>query len=138
MLQVQINLLAILVAAVANMVLGFLWYSPILFGKKWLLAVGKTEDQLKSEKKGIGKTYLLTFIGALVMAYVLAHIVGYTGATTISGGIQAGFWMWLGFVVTTSLGGLLFEKRPPAIFYITSGYYLVALIIMGAILAVWR
>lgn len=136
--QVQINFLVILVAAIVNMVLGFLWYSPILFGKKWLTAIGKTEDQLKSEKKGMGKVYLLSFLGALVMAYVLVHIVSYTGAATISGGIQAGFWMWLGFVVTTSLGGLLFEKRPAVLFYINSGYYLVALIIMGAILAVWR
>lgn len=138
MLQVQINLLAILVAAIANMVLGFFWYSPILFGKKWMAAFGKTESELKEMKKGVGKSYALTLIGALVMAYVLAHIIRYNEATTISGGFQAGFWMWLGFVVPTSLGTLLFEKRPSTLYWITNGYYLVALIIMGAILAVWR
>ena len=136
--EVSINYLAVLVAAIANMAIGALWYSPVLFAKPWIAAIGKSEEEIREQAgKGMARTYTLAFISALVMSFVLAHFVDYTRATTIAGGLQAGFWPWLGFVATTNLSTLLFEWRPSKLYYISMGYYLVVLAVMGVILAVW-
>ena len=53
-------------------------------------------------------------------------------------GAQTGFWLWLGFVVTTNLETVLFENRPLGLYLISNGYHLVGMLGMGALLAVWR
>ncbi|MEE9225975.1 MAG: DUF1761 domain-containing protein [Bacteroidota bacterium] len=135
--QVDINYWAVLVAAIANFGLGAVWYSPALFAKRWLALMKKSEAELEQMKKGAPRAYALSFVGALVMSYVLAHIVDYVQATTVAGGLESGFWLWLGFVGTTNLSGVLFEDRPTGLYLINMGYYLVSLLIMGTILAVW-
>ncbi len=139
MTDVTVNLTAVLVAAVSSMVAGFLWYSPILFGKPWMKLVGMTDKIMKDAKAGMGKTYGLSFLGGLVMAYVLAHIVSYTNSTTWQTGMQAGFWMWLGFVATTGANEYLFSVKPKpwTLYLINQGNLLVTLLVMGAILASW-
>ncbi len=132
-----INYLAVVVAAAANFLLGGLWYSPVLFGKKWMALQNITEEDIK-RRGGAGKAYGSAIVGALVMAYVLAHIVGYADATTAGAGAQSGFWCWLGFVATAGIANTMFEHRPLGLYFINAGYYLVSLIIMGVILAVWR
>ena len=138
-MQVDINYLAVLVVAIVQFVLGALWYSPVLFAKPWMLAMGKTSEQIKeeSQEQNMVLTYSLAFLTALIMAFVVAHVVNYSGATTIGTGIQAGFWMWLGFVVTTNLAAVLFEGRRVGLYVINVGYALVGLLIMGGVLAVW-
>lgn len=135
--EVDINLFAVLVAAIANMALGAFWYSPVLFAKRWIALMKVSEAEINEMKKGAPRAYALSFIGALVMSYVLAHIVDYVQATTIVGGVESGFWLWLGFVATTGSASVLFEGRPAGLYLINSGYYLVSLIVMGMILAAW-
>lgn len=134
----QVNLVAVLVAAIVNMVLGFLWYGP-LFGKIWMKAMGYTQkDAEKMKKEGnMGKIYGLAFIGGLVMAYVLAAFIGLIGANTAAAGAQVGFWAWLGFIVTKSFTDVLFEGKNWTAYYLSMGYQLVSLLAMGAILASW-
>lgn len=136
--MIYINYWAVLVAAVSNMVIGSIWYSPILFGKQWMKLIGKSREDMEQEKKGMTRLYLGTFAGALVMAYVMAHFVDYVLAYDIWGGFQLGVWVWVGFVLTTSLGIALFEKRPKGLYFINNLYHLVSLVAMGVILAVWR
>lgn len=134
-LVIDINYLAILVSAVAQMVVGSVWYSPVLFGRTWMKAVGKTETEIKKSAKG--GAYFWAFIASLVTAYVLAFAVQVVEATTITDAILLGFWLWLGFVVTTSAGVQIFEGRPLKLFILNTGYYLVSLIIMTIILTMW-
>lgn len=135
--EVSINYLAVLVCGIVHMVLGALWYSQLFFGKLWMKALGKSEDEIKEMRKGVWKAYLFSFMGALVMAFVLAHIIDYAQTDSIAGGLQGGFWVWLGFVITTSMAGILFEGRPKGLYFIYNGYQLVSLLIMGMILAIW-
>lgn len=136
--MIEINYLAVLVAGVAAMVLGGLWYSPLLFGKAWMKLSGFTEkDMEKAKQKGMFLSYFFNFVSILVMAYVLSHFVDYAGATDWRGGLQAGFWIWLGFVATVMLGMVLWEGKPFRLYLINVLYWLVALLGMGAILAVW-
>ena len=130
----QINYLAVLATAVVNILLGMLWYSPILFGNIWMKAIGKTKEELG----GAGVGYVFTIITALITAVVLALFIGYAQADTILKGIQTGFWIWLGFVATTTLAGVLWEGQPLKVYLIYNGLQLVTFIVMGSILAVWR
>ncbi|MBI2026526.1 MAG: DUF1761 domain-containing protein, partial [Deltaproteobacteria bacterium] len=92
-----INYVAVIVAAIVSMGIGFLWYGP-LFGKAWIKLSGMSmKDMDAAKKKGMAKTYVIAFIGTLVMAYVLAHFVDYVGATTLSAGAELGSWLWIGF-----------------------------------------
>ncbi len=135
---VQINYLAVLAAAVASMVIGFLWYGP-LFGKPWMALMGWSEKDMEKKRKdpSMGKTYAVSFLGAIVMAYVLSHFANYAGAASILGGAQLGFWLWLGFVGPVQLTDVLFGGKNIKLFLLNTGYQLVSLIVMGALVAVW-
>ena len=138
MTQVSVNWISVLVAAVASMVVGMVWYSKTMFGGMWMQLSGRTEkDMQKAKQKGIGKIMFAAFIAALVTSWVLGWLVHYMNAMSWVDGVQVGFWLWLGFIVTVSLGGVLFEKRPVTAFLISIGYQLVAVLIFGAVLAVW-
>ena len=138
MIQPDINYLAVLIAAIMSMIIGFLWYSKVLFGKAWMEASGMTEKKLAKEKqKGMGGTLFAAFIGALLSSYVLAHFVDYVEATTAAQGAQTGFWIWLGFVAPLMLGSVLWERKPIRFFLINASHELVALLVAGMILTVW-
>lgn len=140
---VNINYLAVLAAAVASMVLGFLWYGP-LFGKPWADMMGYKFDSpeaMKAMQKKAMPGYVASFIGALVMSYVLAHSLifasAYTQTEGVSAGLMAGFWSWLGFVAPVTLGTVFWESKPWKLWFINVSYWLVLLLVMGAILAIW-
>jgi hypothetical protein len=135
-----INLWSVLVAAVATMILGFLWYSPFLFARPWTVLMGyDPNDKAKIEEmqKGAGKIYGIAFVASLVSAFVLAKIIDVTTVNSVLYGMKVGFAMWLGFVTTVQLTGVLFAKQPVKLYLINTGYQLVCYLAMGAILAVW-
>ena len=132
--SVDINWIAVVVAAVVNMVVGAMWYSPSMFGKAWSKLVGRSLEDMKS---GASTGYVVTTIGALIQAYVLSLFVRYAGATTAVDGVQVGFWLWLGFTAVTMASNNVFAGRPWKLWKIDSGYFLAVLLINGALLAVW-
>lgn len=135
-----INFLAVFAAAIASMVLGFLWYSPILFAGPWMRLMGvdpNDKAKLAEMQKGAGKLYGISFVASLVSAIVLAKIIDITTVDTILYGMKVGFAVWLGFVATVQLTGALFSKQPFKLFMINTGYQLVCYLAMGAILAKW-
>ena len=135
----QPNMLAVLVAGLVPMAVGFFWYGPI-FGKKWLGFVGKTEEQIQAEMNPL-KSYGVTVVMSIITAYVLAHVlIAFTMATGDSGlthGLLGGFWVWLGFVVTTQWNEVGFADKEIGHWLLDTGASLVNLLIMGAILALW-
>jgi hypothetical protein len=135
-----INLWSVLVAAVATMVLGFLWYSPLLFARPWMVLMGyDPEDKAKlaEMQQGAGKMYALSFLASLVSALVLAKIIIITTVSSALYGMKIGFAVWLGFVTTVQLTSVLFAKQPTKLYLINTGYQLACYLAMGAILAVW-
>jgi Protein of unknown function (DUF1761) len=131
----EINYWAVVVAALSGFAVGALWYGPLL-GKQWMAESGLTEGDVKNTN--FPKIYGITFLMSIVSAYVLAHVVAQFDATTAQAGAQAGFWMWLGFIVTVHLTDALFNRSSMRLVGIDSGYRLVWLVVMGIILAVWR
>ena len=137
---VGINFWAVLVAAVATMILGFLWYSPILFARPWMRLMGIDPDdkaKLAEMQKGAGRLYALSFVASIVSALVLAKIIDISSINSIPYGMKFGFFVWLGFVATVQLTGALFSKQPTKLFLINTGYQLVCYVVMGGILAKW-
>ncbi len=135
----RINYTAVGVSALAYWLLGALWYSPLLFANRFITLMRLTPEQLTAmQASGANKEHAIALLNSLILAYVLAHFVRYIGAETISDGMQTGFWLWLGFIATSNLETVLFEMRPLGLYLISSGYHLVGLLGMGALLAVWR
>jgi hypothetical protein len=135
----KINYAAVAVSAIIYWVLGGLWYSPLLFGGKFIEIMRWSPEQLaRIQSEGAGLQLALAFVGSLVAAYVLAHIVRYAGAEDAVGGAKTGLWLWLGLIVTSNLNTVFFEFRPLGLYLINMGYHLVGLLSMGALLAVWR
>lgn len=137
-MQVNINYLAVFIAAVVYYIGGALWYSPLLFGKTWMGLVGLNEEKIKEEQKAMWKSYLTAAGSAILISYGIARVEAYLNVITIGGGLHAGFWAWICFVVTTTATNYSFAGRPIKLLLIDSGYHLYGFVIMGIILAVWK
>ncbi len=139
MADTTVNLTAVLVAAVSSMVVGFLWYSQLLFGKKWMKLIGMTEGHMEAANAGMAKPYTMSFVGSLVMAYVLGLVISLTNAVNWQAGAMTAFWMWLGFVATTGANEYIYTVKPKpwTLYLINQGNILVTLLVMGAIVATW-
>lgn len=135
----KIKYAAVIVATLVHYILGGLWYSPLLFGNKFLQIINWSPAQLAEiESQSHAKELAIAFVTSLVLVYILAHFVQYTKATTAMAGIQTAFWLWLGFIVTTQAATVIFEQRPLGLYLINIGYQLVGCSLAGLILAVWR
>ena len=136
--NVDVNYIAVLISGVISIILGSLWYSPVLFGNAWMKEMGiSVKDIEKTKKKGMGKYYFAAFIGALVTAFILGIFIKWIGASSFFDGIQTGFWAWLGFIVPVSLGSVLWENKSIKYYLINVSYHLVNLALMGGILGMW-
>jgi Protein of unknown function (DUF1761) len=136
----HLNLLAVLVAAISTMVVGFLWYSPLLFAKPWMKEMGyDPNDKAKTEemKKSAGRAYGGSFVASLVSAFILALFLHEMHVASLNIGLLVGFHVWLGFVATVQFTSALFTKQSMKLFGINTGYQLVCYLAMAAILTVW-
>jgi hypothetical protein len=126
-----VNWLAVIVAAVAGIVVGFIWYAPPVFGRRWARASG---IELPQPGEVQPMTYVGGVVTAAVTAYVLAVLIGGLGAATLVDGVVVGAVVWLGFVATWLASGVFFERRSTEWWAINAGQAIVSLAIMGAFL----
>jgi hypothetical protein len=135
-----IRIVPVIAAAIATMVIGFLWYSPLLFAKPWMRAMGyDPEDKAKlaEMQKGAGLMYAGAMLASLASAFVLAKIIEITTVNSALYGMKVAFAVWAGFVTTVQFTAFLFERKPFKLYAMNTGYQLVCYLVMGAILAVW-
>ena len=128
------NWWAILVVTLIQFFLGALWYS-LLFAKPWMALTGHTKGE---KPTGIVFAMSSSFIGGLILSFILAHVIYWSGANTLHRGAFVGFICWLGFMAAPLFAETNYEKRPYKLFAINSGYWLVAMLISGVVLACWR
>jgi hypothetical protein len=141
----SINWLAVLVAGISAFVVGGIWYSPGLFGNAWMKDNNFTEEQIKSGGNK-GKIFGWTFIFSLLMAANLGMFLADTTPECTGNcaqkadmswgaiaGFLAGIWTFCAIAIHS-----LFEQKPWRLILINGGYSVVALILMGAIIGVWR
>jgi hypothetical protein len=126
-MELDINWLGVLLAALATFVVGGLWYS-VLFAKVWQREAGVTDEQLK---RGTVRVFVGSFLLALVMAVVLAAFIGDGGAGF---GMLAGLAAGVAWVAAALGINYLFERRSLTLFAINASYNVVAFTAMGAII----
>ncbi len=129
-----INYLAVVVAAIAYMILGAIWYSPILFGKAWMTGIGKTKEQLAV---GSAMKYLWGLVFSFIAAYGIARLMLWTGRDTVADGIVIGLLAGICFVMTTMGINDTFEGRPSGLTMINILYHIVGFLVIGIILGAW-
>ncbi len=130
----DINVWAVLAAGLSSLILGGLWYSPVLFGKAWSAASGVTEEQARSANMAVtlGTTLVLALFGAAVFAMFLGPKPAPMFATMA--GVAAGlFWVAGSFGIN-----YLFEQRSLRLFLINGGYHTLQYSLIGLILGTWH
>lgn len=133
--SVQINHLAVLVAALSTFLLGGLWWSPVLFEKAWKQENQFTDEMLK--QGNMAKIFGLAFVFSLIMAYNLAFFLGDPEIKAGTGALY-GFFTGFGWVAMAIFIIGLFERKSWRYLRINGGYMVVAFTIMGLILGVWK
>ncbi len=136
----NLNFWAILVSGLVYWILGGIWYAAV-FSKSWQEALGfnnLNEAGKAKLQKEFPKALLAHFGSGLLTSFILAKIVSALGANSFMDGLLYGALMWLAFAFTIHLNSLMFEKRPPAVFYLNNGFFLIAFAVLGGILTVWR
>ena len=131
-----VSYLAVIIAAIVAWVAGAIWYMSL--GKIWTSAQGFTQEQLHADrnKPGAYLPFIYVFVAELVMAWVLAGLIGHLGPgqVTLMNGVVSGAFCWLGFVITVLVTGNTFGKRDVRLIYIDGGHWLLVLVLMGAII----
>ena len=133
-----VNNAAVLVSGVVIFVLGGLWYSPLLFAKRWVALIGKSEGELKANAGSAPLSYIFVFVCGVVTAWLMALVVGNFSPSSALDGAIIGAMCWLGFAGATSFGTSLFSGKPKSLWLIDSGFNLVSFVLAGVILATWR
>ena len=141
MIPAGLNPLAVLLAAIASLGFGALWY--MLLARPWLDAVGWSDGErarfVEQGRKPSWSFFLLGSASLLVMAWVLANLIAFIAPGKIPFGtaIFIAFYVWLGFVATTIPPLYIFSMRKPALTLIDCGFVLCALLIQGAIIGLF-
>jgi hypothetical protein len=126
--------LGILLASVSAFVLGFFWYSPMLFSRRWMKENGFTEESMKGAN--MLKIFGLAFLLMVFAAFNLAMFVGKDAG--VSFGTMAGFLAGFGWVFTFMGVTYLFERKSLALFLINGCYSVVSLTLMGLIIGLMQ
>lgn len=132
----NLNYWAILCAALSTFVVGSLWYSPVLFGNKWMELNGFTKESLKASSLPMPVIMISSLITSLLSAFALAMFLG--PESNWGFGLFAGLMIGIFWIGTSRFNAVLYEQQKPALFYIHAGYDVVSYAIMGIILGAWH
>ncbi|MEX2647565.1 MAG: DUF1761 domain-containing protein [Alphaproteobacteria bacterium] len=135
---VGIDYLAVVVAAVASFAFGSVWYMAL--GKAWMAALGKTEEEIKGAGKKMPVVpMIIALIAQLVMAYMLAGVMGHLGAETMTalGGLFTGLLVWVGFVITALAVNHAFQGAKRGLTLIDGGHWLGVLLVQGLVIGLF-
>jgi hypothetical protein len=136
---IEVNYLAVLVATVASFIIGWAWYSPLLFVKPWMKLRGMDYEAMRAQGMKMPWGIMAgEFVTTLVTAFFIAEFAAWVGAGSAVGGLILGFWIWLGFYATTMLGQVFWEKVPLKLYAINAGRWFVSILVMAAIIGAWH
>jgi len=136
-MDVEVNYLAVLLAAVSTMVVGSIWYTPKAFGNAWMKMTGVKANQKMSTGQLVWM-FGSVFVASLVTAYVLAHVTflsnKFFGGSFMSCALQTAFWLWLGFTAMRFYVHDTFEGRRKKLTLLNVSHELVTMLVMAFII----
>jgi len=119
-MSVPVNYLAVVVAALANYIIGAIWYAA-LFRKPWLRLSGV------AEMKVTAISVVLALVAAFLTSFILDHALifadAYLKTAGVGAGIMVGVLNWLGFIAPVTLGVVIYEKKPWALWVLNNGLF---------------
>jgi len=127
------NLVGVVAATIVSFVIGAVWFAPQVFGKMWMMSLGKTEDWWKKNRN---RSVVLGFLANLLTAYLLGVFVKSLGSANWADGAEVAFIAWLAFPASIHFTSWVFEGRANRLFGIDFVHSLVIFLVMGAILGV--
>ena len=136
MARVRQNYLANIVAAIACFVFEAVWYS--IFLDTWINGIGRTRQWLESSGVKPGYQYGTALVMAALMATAISCVTQLTGKQTALRGIKVAALLWMGFVLTTFSTECIFEVRPISLWLVNAGFWLIGMMLMGAIVGGWK
>ncbi|MCA9386737.1 DUF1761 domain-containing protein [Candidatus Dojkabacteria bacterium] len=131
----EISVIGLVLAAIVNMLIGMLWFSPSFLGKKWLQLVNKSADDLQA----MPLDYVLSIIRSLLVALGLNIFISYTvnswaqSTSVVSISVFVGFIAWLSFVAMGSLNPVIWEGRRKQLYAFNMMHELVSTISMAIV-----
>jgi hypothetical protein len=133
----DVNLVAVLVAAVVSFMIGWAWYSPMLFGNIWMKESGiKMPAKITPEiKKQMMRSMSLGFLFAFLTNYIFARFLGSMNVYSAGDVVQLGFWIWLGFTLPVVMTGYLWENKTFHLVLIAAGQTFVSLLVGGLLIS---
>ena len=136
-MDVEVNYLAVFLAAASSMVVGSIWYAPSVFGNTWM-KLAKVDPKKQSSPKAMTILMGGTFLVSLVTAYVLAHVIFLADQFFINSflndALNTAFWVWLGFVATRIVTHNTFDQRPGKLTWLALGNEFVTIMVMGLVI----
>ena len=133
---VDINLAAVLVAALAFFVVGAVWYSPALFGKQWSAAAKIKESEMRGA--GAAPAMIGSFLSYLVAIYALAYLSALLGVNNAAEGMTLASIASVGLYTPLALSNALYHKTRRLLWTINTGYVVAGFLVVGAILGAWQ
>lgn len=130
----DVNWLGVVLAALAGFVVGGIWYGPIM-GKKWMGAVGLTEEQIKEGNMALiyGGAFVFSLLASWALAHTFASYASYGAELSIQAKVMTAFGVALGFIVPAIGTNYLFSQKGKTLFFIDAAYWLLFYIAMGAV-----
>ena len=111
------------------------WYTTL--GPTWVAGIGRTEAEIEAAQPNMATPMVIAFVAAVIIAYALAWLLPKVGAQSAAGGAKTGAMLALALIATTLATNYGFEARPISLWFINSGYMIVGMAIMGAIVGSW-
>lgn len=130
-------LVPVLVATLVVFVVGWLWYSPLLFFKPWMQLRGKDPAAAMTGKMPMGKL-VVELIRCFVLSYLVAHLVVNNELRHITSAIHSGVFYWVTFPVVLLVGAMTWEDMKWQIAAIQAGEWLVKLLLIPIIVVVMQ
>jgi hypothetical protein len=132
------NYLAVVLAAIAAWLAGAVWYGVL--AKPWVAAQGLTMEEFQARRAAMRGSpaayapFIIAFVAELIMAWLLAGLIGHMGAVTLRNGIVSAAFVWFGFVLTTIMVNYAFGSRGVKLAAIDAGHWLLVLLVEGAVI----
>ena len=127
----SINFLAVIIAIIANQVIGALWYSPVLFGKVWMKELGITPESIS--KKDASRSMFRAFLYSIINFVLLAYLIELMQTTCTFEGMMMGFFLGLFAIVQMGINAT-FENKSLKLYTINAAYPLLSYTIGGLII----
>ncbi len=132
----EVNYTLVIVATLAQFVLGAIWYSPLLFGKWWMEFMDCTkmsQEELKKMQSAIGPFYLLQLFLTLFTTVSFANLMPYINTFSI---YHIAFWIWIGFIAPVQIGTVIWGKTEQK-FWLRQIFVMITNQLTSLMLAAW-